>query len=238
MPHIKKNFPLAIAAISCLLTAAIGAMSPQEINDRYATLLKNYRATPLIKACLEERQDDAIKMLDLYNINEQEPRFGTMSCLYEINESTTDALGAGEQHEGIGLRKRRSGYTPLHYSIINHLYVLFAKLLQKKAINPNLQDADGNTPLHHAVLQVAPMFVYDLAQHENVNPYLANNDKQNPIALAYQLKDRVTHPKKADDLRVIINILNTAMDKTTFTDNPFVGEDSLQLDPLSTQSEA
>lgn len=230
------------ALIVGLTTGSLGAMSPQEIVDHYAHLVKSYQASPLIRACIDDRQEEAIHMIKYHNINQQEPRFGTITCLYEFKESPTLCSGAGEmtneQQLSLTISKRRSGYTPLHYSITNKMYVLFAKLLHESAINPNLQDADGNTPLHHAVLQMAPMYVYDLAQHARCNPYLANHRQQTPIALAYQLKDTATHAKTADDLRVIINILNTAMDKTTYTDNPFVSEDSLQLELTHTQNEA
>ncbi len=111
---------------------------------------------------MEDRQEDAINLIKKCDINQQEPRFGKLSSMYEYGESYVASWPAGESkdknYKELTLKKRRSGYTALHYATINRSYVLFAKLLQEQAINPNLQDVDGNTPLHHAVLQVAPMF--------------------------------------------------------------------------------
>lgn len=235
-----RRLPTLIFIMGCMGTT-MWSMSPQEIADRYTNLLESYPPSTLVRACLESRQEDVINMINTSNINEQEPRFGKVSCLYEFSEpalSQSATPPAGITAPILKVRQRISGFTPLHYSITNQMYPLFAKLLSHDKLNPNLQDIYGNTPLHYAVNLMVPIFVYDLAQHYQCNPYIQNNKGLTPLAIAYELKDMTTDHKKTDDLRIIINILNTAMDKTTVIDNPFVSEDNIQLEGLPPQNAA
>lgn len=228
----ERKMKILITILILTTLSKCHGMSPEEIDNTYQALLKAYPPNSLMKACIQKNQQQALKLLKRgeFDINAREPRFGKLFKLIEFVKSPQITSSSILPVEQIGTYdqpiQRISGFTALHYSIVNKMSILFSILLRHPLLDPNIADlATGNTPLHYAVKTIDFQYVYELTNQERCDPYKTNKEGLTPLTMAYTIKDELYNKMQLAAMLEIISFLEKSMDRA----------DKIEMLPLAPQ---